>query len=71
MKKIIGIKCQNKFYITEVANGECNRYISLKEFLIDKVFPMETFHSKWVVVEKEPEIIQNIKDNPTLIIDIN
>jgi hypothetical protein len=66
MKKIIGIKCQNKFYITELVDNRYNPYISVEQFLFDGFRPKTTFHSEWVVVSEEPKLIQEYKKQPNI-----
>lgn len=66
MKKIIGIECRNKFYITELQTTPYKSYVSLERFLIDGQIPLRTFHSKWVSVNKEPNLIQEYKKQPNI-----
>ena len=66
MKKIVGIKCQNKFYITDFDMKYYKNYRSLEEFLIDGQFPSITFHSEWVSVGREPKIIQKYEKQPNI-----
>ena len=66
MKKIIGIKCKDMFYISEFESDSYYKYSSLKNLIINGKNPKETFHSGWCVINEEPILLQKYIKQPSI-----
>ncbi|MCK4259658.1 MAG: hypothetical protein KAX49_11810 [Halanaerobiales bacterium] len=60
MKKIIGIKCKDKFFISEFKPDSYNKYISPVDLIINGEKQKQSFHPGWCIVNKEPESLQRL-----------
>lgn len=63
MKKLIGIKANNGYFISEIEKTYSS---TLTELLFDGKKPEPTFKMEWVKIEKEPELIQQYVSQPTI-----
>lgn len=69
MMKIIGIKTNDGFYITDDLKNERDYYNSLTQLasmLINGEKPEQTFQKKWVKVKSEPKSIQQYVSQPSI-----
>lgn len=65
--KLIGIKTNDGYYVTNDLKNQTNYYNSnspLLNYVINGEKPTETFHQKWVMVKTEPKLIQIYKPQP-------
>mgnify|MGYP001128906407 CR=1 FL=1 len=65
MKNIIGIKCKNKYYISEYA-PKTNSYKSISELIINNNNPEPTFDPNWCIINNKPTIIQKKTQQPDI-----
>jgi len=63
MKKLIGIKCKERFFVSE---NYQNRYNSIENLLVDGKTPEKTFHPNWCVLDSEPVLIQKYVGQPDI-----
>ncbi len=63
MKTIVGIKCQNKFYVAEQSSGV---YAHFDEMIVNGKIPKKTFHSGWFLIDEEPKTIQRYVRQPDI-----
>ena len=63
IKKIIGIKCKNKYYISQ----ESPAYDSgLGGYLINNKKPEKSFHKNWYIIDSIPETFQHYVGQPCI-----
>ena len=66
MKNIIGIKCEDKIFVSEFRPDEYRKYSSLKNLIINGKSPEETFHSNWCIIDSEPVTVQKYVKQPDI-----
>jgi len=64
--KIIGIKTNNGYYITDDLENKSYNTSYLSSYLIDGEKPSPTFHQKWVKISNEPTKIQKLVSQPNI-----
>jgi hypothetical protein len=72
MLNLIGIKIKQGIYVTDFTKekvwsySEYSHYNSCIDYLFDGKRPTETFDKYWVLIDKEPEKIQQYKSQPNI-----
>lgn len=64
--KIIGIKTNDGYYITDDLENKSYNRSNLENYIIDGDKPQPTFHEKWKKIKQEPKIIQRYVSQPNI-----